>query len=74
MNRASTNPINQNILKLGGPPLEPTALLTLLFFDFTLLINSCRERKERFKEFSRERSRLRGVARAEIARLRTAGL
>lgn len=61
MNRGSANPINQNILKLGRRAFG--RFFTLLFFDFTLLINSRRERKERFKEFSRERSRLRGGCR-----------
>jgi len=65
-NRGSANPINQNILKLG--PLlglgtaYPSFLRLHPFNKF-----SRRERKERFKEFSREKSRLQGrVARAEI--------
>lgn len=65
-NQGSANPINQNILKLGSllslDDAYPSFLRLHPFNKF-----SRRERKERFKEFSRERSRLRGrVARTEI--------
>lgn len=74
MNRGSANPINQNILKLGsllGPDAAYPSFLRLHPFNKF----SRRERKERFKEFSRERSRLReGGLREPRFRVRAAGL
>lgn len=74
MNRGSANPINQNILKLG-PLLDPGAVLTLLFFDFTLLINSLAgsERSD-LKSFRGKGAGCEGGLREPRFRVRAAGL